>query len=224
MGHMVKRNQYGMINSLLLPLITALVLLVGAIAFGGWAYNGRQAYKTNVDARVDAAVAIAKQQQMAADDATFATQEKSPLQTYTGPEAYGSVVINYPKTWSAYVDSTGNGAALLDAYFSPGTVPSISSSTSIFALRVQVQNQQYSAVAQNIVSEEQSGVLTAKPYALPKVPKDVGLEVVGQLPDGNQGTEVVIPLRSETLVIWTEGTSFLSDFNTYILPNFSFSP
>jgi hypothetical protein len=224
MSDMIKRNQYGMINSLLPPLIIALTLLLAAIAFGSWAYTGRQSYKTNVDARVSAAVAVGKQQQLATDDAQFATEEKSPLQTYYGPEAYGSLVIKYPKSWSGYVDSTGNGSALVDAYFSPGTVPSISSSTSIFALRVQVQNQSYSSVAQNIVSQEQSGTLTAKPYALPKLPKEVGLEVVGQLPDGNKGTEIVLPLRSETLVIWTEGNDFLSDFNTYVLPNFSFSP
>jgi hypothetical protein len=35
---------------------------------------------------------------------------------------------------------------------------------------------------------------------------------------------VVLPLRSQTVQIWTEGTQYVDDFNKLILPNFSFSP
>jgi hypothetical protein len=221
---MTKLNQYGAINGLIIPFILMLLLLAGAIGFGSWAYNSRQFYKNNVDVQIASAVSVAKQQQMATDQAQFAIGEKSPLSTYLGPEQYGSVVIKYPKTWSAYVDDTGNGGAPLDGYFAPGIVPSISSSTSIFALRVEVQNESYSGIAQSLASQVQSKTITAQPYALPKVPQDVGLEVTGTLSDGNQGTEVILPLRNQTLVIWTEGSDYVSDFNTYVLPNFSFSP
>lgn len=221
---MIKLNQYGGFNVLLFPLLLSILLLIAAIGFGTWAYNGRSTYKNNVDGQIATAVSAAKQQQMSTDQAQFAVEQKSPLSTYVGPEAYGSLVVKYPKTWSGYVDDTGNGAALVDGYFSPGTVPSISAASSVFALRVQVQNQSYSSVTQNIVGEETDGVLTSKPYALPKVPQDVGLEVTGQLNNGEEGTEVILPLRSNTLVIWTQGTNYLSDFNTYVLPNFSFAP
>jgi hypothetical protein len=33
-----------------------------------------------------------------------------------------------------------------------------------------------------------------------------------------------LPLRSQTVKIWTEGSQYGGDFNKYILPNFSFSP
>jgi hypothetical protein len=221
---MIKLNHYGGVNGLLFPLVFCVLLLFAAIGFGVWANNGRAMYKNNVDVQIATAVASAKQRQVSVDQAQFAIEEKSPLSTYTGPEAYGSLVLKYPKTWSGYVDDTGNGSALVDGYFSPQTVPSINASSSVFALRVQVENQPYSSVIQGIASQETNGTVTAKPYALPKVPQDVGLEVTGQLNNGGHGTEVILPIRNYTLAVWTQGSNFLSDFNTYVLPNLSFSP
>lgn len=221
---MVKHNQNGMVNSLLLPCLISVILLIVAVVFGGWAYSGRQSYKNDVDAKINVAVASAKQQQIKVDDAQFATVEKSPLKAYNGPEAYGSIVLNYPKTWSAYIDDTGNGSALIDAYFSPSYVPALNNSVSVFSLRVQVQNRIYSDVAQDFTDQTKKGSVTIRPYTLPKVPNVVGLEVVGKLPDGDNGTEVILPVRTETIALWTDGTQYLNDFNTYILPNFSFSP
>jgi hypothetical protein len=218
-----KRNQDGGVGTILL-VVVLVVMLGGALAVGVWANNGRTDYKNNVDAKIATAVAAAKQQQTTADDAQFAQVSKDPLRSYDGPEAYGSLVVNYPKTWSAYVDDSGAGNALVDGYFAPGTVPSISAQGSVFALRVQVVSQSYSQSVQNFTGQQQNGKLSSQAYALPKVPKVVGLEITGTLPDSKTGTMVVLPLRSETLEIWTEGTSYLSDFNNNILPNLSFSP
>lgn len=221
---MAKHNQNGAVSGLVLLLVISVLFLIAAITFGAWAYHSQLIYKNNVDEKVSAAVAVAKQQQIATDSAQFATEEKSPLQVFNGPEAYGSIVLNYPKTWSGYVDTTGNGSGLIDGYFFPGIVPSISASSSVFALRVQVQNQPYSSEAQSIVSQQQNGTITVQAYALPKVPNVIGMKVVGQLADGKMGTEVLLPLRNETLLLWTDGKQYVGDFNTYILPNFSFSP
>jgi hypothetical protein len=62
-------------------------------------------------------------------------------------------------------------------------------------------------------------------YALPKLPKIVGVEVTGPLLSNKPNeTEIILPLRAGTLQIWTEGTQYLDDFNKIILPNFNFSP
>lgn len=222
---MFKHNQDGAINGLVVSLVLAILLLFGAIGFGGWAYSSRQDYKNNTDAKVAVAVNQAKQQEGAAKDAAFAEAAKNPLKTYNGPQAYGSLVVNYPKTWSGYVDDSGNGSALVDGYFAPGVVPAINGQSSVFALRVQVLNQAYSQSLQSFSGQLQTGQLTAKAYALPKVPKAVGVEVSGQLQSNQPSTTmVVLPLRSQTLEIYTQGTQYLNDFNNYILPNFSFSP
>jgi hypothetical protein len=56
------------------------------------------------------------------------------------------------------------------------------------------------------------------------VPKIVGDYVKGQIQSDKQGEMVLLPLRDQTLAIWTESTAFENDFNNIILKNFTFSP
>ena len=231
---MIKHNQDG-VSGVLVSLVLCIVLLIGATGFSVWAYSGRQDYKNNTDAKITAAVAIAKQQEGTAKDKLFAEESKSPLKVYSGPEAYGSIVLSYPKTWSGYVADTsgdnGNNTTPVDGYFHPGVVPSISDQASVFSLRMQVLGQSYSQTLDNIKqSQESNNPAVIKPYALPKLPKTVGVELTGPLPindsssNSKTGVMVILPLRSQTLELWTEGSQYTNDFNKYILPNFTFSP
>jgi hypothetical protein len=224
---MLKHNQDGAVSGAAISLIFAVVLLIAAIGFGAWAYSGRQDYKNNVDAKISTAVTTAKQQQTKTDQAVFAEEAKQPLKAYNSSQTYGSLVVNFPKNWSAYVDDSGTSPkGLVDGYFAPGSVPSTSSPNSVFALRVQVINKSYTQVVQSFIQQQKAGKLTVSAYALPKFPKNIGIEVVGLLSrqDTQTVTMVVVPLRSTTLEIWTQGSQYLSDFNNNILPNFSFSP
>ncbi len=221
---MIKHNQNGQISAVAVSLIVTILLLIGALGFAGWAFAGRQDYKNNTDQKIVAAVAVAVQKADSAKDVAFAQAEKYPLRTYNGPEAYGSLAIQYPKTWSAYVDDTGTGAALVDGYFYPGTVPSASNPNSVFALRVQVVNTSYSQSLSNLTSQEQSGKLNISSYALPKVPKAIGVKAVGTFQNNTVGEMIILPLRNETLQISTQGTNFTDDFEKNILPNFTFVP
>ncbi|MDB5170494.1 MAG: hypothetical protein JWO35_188 [Candidatus Saccharibacteria bacterium] len=225
---MIKHNQDGAVSGLAISLVFTVLLLIGAIAFGGWAFMSRADYKSNTDSKIEDAVIIAKQQEGSAKDAQFLQDEKKPLRTYKGPEAYGSLEINYPKTWSGYIDDKGkSSSALVDGYFNPSVVPSITDETSVFALRIQVLSQQYSQVLSTVKSSTTNGSTappTISPYALPKVPGTVGIKVSGTLPNGKQGTMIVLPLRSQTLEVWAETSQFTPDFEASILPNFSFIP
>ena len=224
---MLKHNQKGEINGVGLSLIVCATLLVLTLVFAVWAYAGRQDYKNNVDSKIAAAQEVAKQQESSRKDKEFAEKEKSPLKTYNGPASYGSLVITYPKTWSGAVDDTGqNTDSLVDGYFYPGVVPSTSNPNSTFALRVQVTSQAYSEVLKNLqgLEDDTNNPASISPYALPKVPSVVGVVVNGALPDQKSGKMVVLPLRNQALMIWTEGNQFTSDFDNIILPNFSFSP
>jgi hypothetical protein len=205
-------------------LIIVSVLLVSALGFGGWAFAQMLDYKNNVDAKVATAVDAAKAQEDQAKDAAFAEQEKSPLRTYTGPSAYGSVKIQYPKTWSAYVADGRNSSPFIDAYFYPGAVPDIQSQNSVFALRVQLVQDSYSSVINSLAGYIHQGKTTVRPYKSAKVPSVIGARIEGALPNNKSGSMVVIPLRNMTLKIWTEAPQFKADFDKYILPNYSFAP
>ncbi len=227
----INQNQSGAVNKLAIPLGLAVILLVVAIIFGIWAYSGKQDYQNNTKQKIAVAVAAAEKQQIATDAANNTIANEKPLQTYSGPSDYGSLSVQYPKGWSAYVAvaaSADSGSSTpIDGYFQPGVVPDTQNTNNIFALRVQVLQQPYNQILQNFDSEAQQNQVTVNPYALPKVPNDTGVIINGQIANNIQGTMVVLPLRDTTLEIYTETNSsfnYLSTFNNTILPNFSFSP
>lgn len=219
---MYRLNQKGSLNSLTLPLVIVSLLLIGAVIFAASAYSGKKAATTNLDAQINTAVNAAVAKENTLKNQQFVNQENQTLTSYSGPQADGSFVLYYPKYWSGYVDTSQSQALI--GYFNPGVVPSITAQSSIFALSLQVLNQPYSQTVQSFSS--QSGV-TASAYALPKVPSDPGLLVSGNLNSNNSNvnvTMVVLPLRTQTLELSTEGSQYLSVFNNIILPNFVFSP
>lgn len=212
---------------LIVPLILAVLFLISAVAFGGWAYSQMQDYKNNVGAKINVAVQQAVQQEDAKQAAQYAEQEKSPYRIYQGPAAYGSISVKYPKTWSAYVIDGRNTSPYIDGYFYPNTVPDTQAQSSAFALRVQVVQDSYSNVLNIVSSATQTGQATVAPYSLPQVSSVVGSKIVGQLTSSGvqkSGTMIILPLRNMTLEIWTESSNFQSDFDNIILPNFTFAP
>jgi hypothetical protein len=229
---MIKHNQNGAVSFVVVFILS--LVIVASIAFSGWAYSSREDYKNNVDSKISAAVQVEKQQESTVKDQQFAQEEKSPLTTYTGPQTYGSIVMQYPKTYSAYLANAGDdNNAVIDAYFDPQIVPapgggSGNGQASIYALRMQVLNQSYaSTVASFTGSDNTTTPPTSVAYSLPKLPSVVGVMLTGNLGvDGQQiQTEmVVLPLRTQTILLWTEGPTYVSDFNNYVLPNFDFSP
>jgi hypothetical protein len=223
----MKKNlgEHGEMDVLLIPVILLAVFFVAAGSFAVWAYSGRENYKNNTDQIVASAVAANTKTVQTQDAQQYAQEAKSPLTVYVGPDAYGSVQVSYPKTWSAYVDTTNTNTPL-DAYFHEGYVPSTDSQQT-YNLRVQVNSQSYSQVLSQYSSQIQAGQITAVPYSFPKVPSIVGTELTGAIVPNNptgQGVLILVPLRSTTLEVWTESDDYLSDFNTYILPNLTFSP
>jgi hypothetical protein len=224
MSGMSVRNQSGAINILLIPLILLGLFFIGALSFAAWAYQGRQDYKNNVDQKISDAVVVAKQQESTVKDKEFAEKEKSPFKTYNGPSAYGSISLQYPKTWSGYVsDNTGNDP-YVDGYFYPGVVPTVTNEKAVFALRIQVVQQSYSDVLTSFQNSVDEGKITVSPYKLPKVSSVVGSRLEGQVENEKTGTMILLPMRDKTLKIWTNAVQFRGDLDTYILPNITFSP
>jgi hypothetical protein len=226
----MKKDQNG-ITSFVLPFIICLVLLVGATVFAIWAYIGGHTTSSGSNQLVATAVAKAEQQTQVSDAKTYALQAQQPLQTYTGPQAYGTVLVKYPKSWSAYIiESSTSSNTPVNGYFNPGFVPDISNSANLFALRMQVIDQPYSQEMAQISQNQQQQQLTVVPVALSTNPNVVGEEFsgnIGQIDSDNNGTSgvlVAFPLRSETVEIWTESTLYTSTFLSTIVPNFSFSP
>jgi len=216
-------GEQGQLNVLLVPVILLTLLFLGAAGFGIWAFGQRTDFKDNVDTKIQAAVSANTKAVQANDQKTYAEAAKSPLKTYVGPEQYGSIHVTYPKTWSAYVDTTSSSTPV-NGYWYPDVVPSAQDQTASFALRVQVVQSSYSQVVSNYSALQKSGKVTVAPYALPKVPGQVGVIIQGQIESNRQGSMVVLPLRDKTFEIWTESSAFLPDLMNNVLQNTTFSP
>jgi len=217
--------QRGAINILAVPLI---LVTLGLFAVGGLAYyEAGQAsdYKNNVDQKVEVARQEAEKTISDQKDKAFAEKEKSPYIVWTGPAAYGSLKIQYPRTWSAYVDAPANANGRpVNGYFSPGQVPSISDQSNVYALRVYIVQQAYDGIVKQFANKQKSGTVTIQPYQSPNVPNIVGVRIDGEVQQKKQGAMIILPFRDKTLEIWTESNEFKPDFDNIILPNFTLVP
>ncbi len=218
----MKLNHNGAIRAAAVSLVLG-ILLIASLIFGFWAFSGRQKYRDNSAQLVSQAVSSAVAQQKAADSkASSSNTGQNPLLEYIGPQEYGTIELYYPGTWSSYVDLSDSNGNPLDGYFYPGTLPSVTDDgTYNFALRLQVNGNSYASQLQNY---QQNNQVTVSAYSLPKVPSVVGVMITGQIENESTGTLVILPLRTESLELWTEGTAYESQFTNDILANLSFSP
>lgn len=224
MSSMSLKKQGGYVSSTLISLIISIVLLVGALSFGVWAFMSRQDYKNNSDKKAADAAATSKEATEQADAVKYAEEAKRPLKSHKALDQFGSVVVLYPKTWSGYIDESGNGTEPVDDYFHPDVVPGLSQKNAAYALRVQVVQRTYDQVMNSYKGDVNNNKLSASPATLTKVPGVVGTRLEGQVDQNKTGVMIVLPVRNLTLKIWTESKDFVPDFEKLILPNISFSP
>ena len=211
------------LNGLLIPLIITVLLLMGSIGFGIWAFMGMQDYKNNVEPKINAAVEIAKQETSTAKDAEFVEKEKLPTKQYQSPQAAGTVTFSYPKTWAAFVTEKDSGNTPVDGYFHPDFVPGVDSGTD-FALRLQVLEQSYDQELRKLEGKIKQGKLTVSPYSPPMLKTEIGVIIEGEINTGQQNTMIMFPLRDKTIQISTESSQFKGDFINIIMANFTFTP
>lgn len=223
MRNTLRLDDRGIINTLLIPLILSIVFLLATAGFALWAFSSRQDYKNNVDDKIRTAVGVAVKETETRKDNEFQEREKQPLATYQGPAASGSIVLKYPKTWSAYVDDTGKGSKPLDGYFHPTKVPGIESETA-YALRVELVNESFADVVKTFDAKVKQGKARSQPYSPANVSSVVGLRVEGEIDSRQQGIMILVPLRDKTIKLYTQSDQFYNDFNNNVLPNFTFIP
>lgn len=224
MSNMKTNSQGGYVSGTLVSLVVTIVLLVGALGFGGWAFMSRQDYKNNSDQKASKAADERQKATEASDAVKYAEAAKNPLEKHKAPDQFGGVTVAFPKTWSAYANEDGQGINPVDDYFHPEAVPNVVNKDNSFALRVQVVSQSYDKILKGFEGDIKGSKVSASPYAFAMVPSVVGTRLDGEVVQNKRGSMIIVPMRNMTLKVWTESPSYLPDFNTYILPNLSFSP
>lgn len=196
--------------------LVIVALSVFALLFAGlsvWAYVNYMDQKNNVDSKIGTAVTEAEKNLGDKLEADFIEREKEPLKSFTGPSDYGSLGFKYPKTWNTYVSNDGSRGNGYEAFFSPGSVPSIDSSSSRYALHVTIVNEDYEDVLADYESQVKKGDL--KTSAVKAGDQD-GTRLDGSFSKDIRGSAVVYKIRDKTAIVQTEADTFKPDFDALI--------
>lgn len=189
--------------------------LVAAIAIGllVYVYVQWDESKTNVDGKINMAVAAAVAEQRDIDDAKLAEELKKPYLEFTGPDDYGRLSFNYPRTWSVYIAKDTSKGGDFEAYLNPRTVSPVSTSTR-FALRVTIYDKQYTDVLKTFDNLINKNELTSSVF---QVGENSGVRLEGAFSKDITGIAVLTKLYDKTVLIRTDTPEVnRDDFETLI--------
>ncbi|HMI09897.1 MAG TPA: hypothetical protein VK497_05885 [Candidatus Saccharimonadales bacterium] len=207
------KNEFGGVSGSLIAIIGLTILVLGAGSAAIWAYVNYNEQKTNVDGKVDLAVAEAKKEQADSDEAKFAEREKEPNREFVGPDDYGRLTFIYPKTWSAYIaQDVTKGKGTYEAYLNPVTVPPVSA-TQQYALRVLVEERDYGQVVGSYDALVKKGDLKSSATS---ANGQNGTRIDGSFTKNIRGSAVIYKIRDKTITLRTDADTFKPDFENII--------
>lgn len=208
-------------------LLSLLFMAAGSAAI--WLYFQYNEAKTNVDSKVTEAQALAAKQQKETDEAAFLAREKEPSRSFLGPDDYGHLTFDYPKTWSVYqaTDISKGGGATYAAYLNPLTVAPVPSNAlddlvanskatptqgfvSKYAVRVKIKQKLYDDTLKEYDPLIKTGQITSQAFT--NANGIVGTRFEGRFNNDIRGIALVIKMRDRTLTLRTDADVFKDDF------------
>ena len=204
-------------DPLVIPLVVSVILVIGAAGVGVWSYLQFLDQRDNVDDIVAAAVDEAEAAQKEELEAEFAEREKVPTRKWVSASSIGSIEINYPRTWSVFVDEKDSGSKPLSGFFHPNVVPADDATR--YAVRVLVDESNFTKIVGDFEKEIERGEVKSTPISVAGVN---GTRFDGQIDKDYTGALVAFPLRDKTVRIWTESDTYLKDFNEIVIKNLIF--
>lgn len=196
-------------NGWVVATISLAVLSVAAIAGAVWGMINYTEQKTDVDGKINLAVITAKKEQADIDEAKFAEREKEPNRQFVGPDDYGRLTFDYPKTWSVYVHKDIAKGGNFEAYLNPVSVPPVSIIQQ-YALRVTIEEKNYDTVIAGYSALVKKGDLRSSAVS---VDGNNGTRFEGNFSKDIRGSAVVYKIRDKTATLRTDADTFKPDFD-----------
>lgn len=207
-----RTSERGAVSGALLAIVLLSVAVAGLGALSVWAYVNYDEQKTNVDGKIALATETAKKEQADQDEAKFLEREKEPNRQFAGPDDYGRLTFDYPKTWSVYVARDVSQGGSYQAFLNPITVPTVSERQQ-FALRVTIEEKEYDEVIKSYQPRVKLGKL--KTSAVSANGHD-GTRIEGEFTTDIRGAAVIYKIRDKTVTIRTDADTFKPDFEKLI--------
>jgi hypothetical protein len=208
----VREKEAGAVNSWL---IVGIIFIVTTVGLGGaftWALMNYFDQKDNVDTKVSSAVTTAVKKQADTDAATFEAQDKKPNRQFAGPEDFGAVRFDYPKTWSTYVSNDASVGGTFQAYLNPVAVPPVTGNAQ-YALRVTIETKDYDSALSQYTSLVKKGDLKSSTIKINGVDST---RLDGSFSTNIRGSAVVFKIRDKTVTIRSDADTFKTDFDALV--------
>ncbi len=181
-------------------------LAAGYLVF--YFYNEYATLERTFDEQVDLAVAKSEADLTDVLEKKFTEREKEPYTAFSGPEDYGELSFKYPKTWSVYISKDAVKGGDFEAYFNPGGINPISSTT-INALRLTISTKTIETFTKTYESYVSKRIMSAN---IVEINGNNATLYRGTLPSKLVGAVVLIKLRDKTAILQTDAEIFLDDF------------
>ena len=202
----VKKDRSSLVKTILLVFTSLLtVVFLGLFIF---MYINWNEAKTDVEGKVNLAVAEAENELRTTLENEFAEKEKYPYTTFAGPTDFGSLTFEFPKTWSVYVPDDASRADDFHAYFNPGQVNVVEDET-VMALRVSIVNTLTDEVKEDFNDKVEDGEMTVSTTIVNNTNVDV---YTGLLDSDLRGIVCIFKIRDKTALIQTDAMLFSDDF------------
>lgn len=208
---LVKANKNtSLVKTVVIILLT--LLLIGALVLAYYFYNEYRLASSDVDSKVETALAEREKEITDKLEADFAKREKEPFYSFVGPEDYGSLSFKYPKTWSVYIAKDASSGGNFEAYLHPSKIQPVSAKT-INALRVTIETNSYEKVIERYKNLVTNGSLTASVIT---VGGSDATRYDGKLTNDIVGSVVIFKIRDKTVLLQTDADIYREDFSKII--------
>ena len=202
----------------LIKTIVIIVVSLIAVTFIGlfiWMSLQYNEIDKDIQGRIDAEVARAKDEQATKMEAEFMEREKYPYKSFSGPVDYGQLSFSYPKTWSVYVADSATRGGDFNAYFNPNQVNAVGEET-INALRVTIRDKSFDDIVAEYqrVMERKDADLKMESVTFGKDSNIIGNRYSGKIPNTEfRGYIVIFKIRDKTVIMQTDSSEeFGADF------------
>lgn len=207
-----RTSEQGDVSGSLIAIIGLIVLMLVTGSLAIWAYLNYNEQKNNVDGKIGLAVAEAKKDQSDEDEKKFAEREKEPNREFVGPDDYGRLTFDYPKTWSVYEAKDIARGGTFEAYLNPIVVPPVSS-TQQYSLRVLIEEKDYDQIVKSYESLVKKGDLRSSATS---ANGNNGTRFDGSFSKDIRGSAVIYRIRDKTVTLQTDADTFKPDFENII--------
>ncbi|OYX42488.1 hypothetical protein B7Y94_03310 [Candidatus Saccharibacteria bacterium 32-49-12] len=214
---MKRHLEQGIANPWVIPTVLLSITTIAASGVMVWALINYFDYRNNFETKLEQEKAIIEKDQADRYDKQLTEDRKQPYQKFVGPDDYGRLVFDYPRTWSAHIARDVTDSSQFQAYLNPGVVPPINPSNR-YALRLTIETRDYDDVIDNYASLVRKGDLESSSI---KADDQTGTRLDGQFSKDIRGSAVIFKIRDKTVTLRTDAETFRNDFDKIVQITFN---